>query len=114
MASELESDLLDTVDWGRKWLADFNAGKTQLVSFDWSNNIGAINVKMDDLFSRILLLRVCSCSVLGLGSYVISIAKTASKKIRALIHSMKFLSPDITPYLYKSTIQPCMEYSCHV
>ena len=28
-ASELESDLQDTVDWGRKWLVDFNAGKTQ-------------------------------------------------------------------------------------
>ena len=28
LASELESDLQDTVDWGRKWLLDFNAGKT--------------------------------------------------------------------------------------
>ena len=35
LASELESDLLDTLDWGMKWLVDFNAGKTQLVSFDW-------------------------------------------------------------------------------
>ena len=26
---------------------DFNTGKTHLVSFDQSNNIGAINVKMD-------------------------------------------------------------------
>ena len=34
LASELESDLRDTMDWGRKWLADFNAGKIQLVSFD--------------------------------------------------------------------------------
>ena len=47
LASELESDLQDTVDWGRKWLVDFNAGKIQLVSFDWSNNTGAIDVKMD-------------------------------------------------------------------
>ena len=31
LASEFESDLPDTVDWGRKWLVDFNAGKTQLV-----------------------------------------------------------------------------------
>ena len=44
---ELESDLWDTVDSGRKWLVDFNAGKTQLVSFDWSNNTGAIDVKMN-------------------------------------------------------------------
>ena len=47
LASELESDLRDTVDWGRKWVADFNAGKTQLVLFDWSKNTGAIDVKMD-------------------------------------------------------------------
>ena len=47
LASELESDLQDTVDWGRKWLVDFNAGKTQIVSFDRSKNTGAIDVKMD-------------------------------------------------------------------
>ena len=28
LASELESDLWDTVDWSRKMLVDFNAGKT--------------------------------------------------------------------------------------
>ena len=47
LASELEFDLQDTVDWGKKWLIDFNAGKTQLLSFDWSNNNGSIDVKMD-------------------------------------------------------------------
>ena len=47
LASELESDLRDTVDWGKKWLVDFNAGKTQLVLFDGSNNTGSIDVKMD-------------------------------------------------------------------
>ena len=47
LASELESDLQDTVDWGKKWLVVFNAGKTQLVSFDWLNNTGSIDLKMD-------------------------------------------------------------------
>ena len=47
-------------------------------------------------------------------SYIISIAKTASKKIGALICSMKFLSPEVAMYLYKSTIRPCMEYCCLV
>ena len=47
LASELESDLQNTVDWGRKWLVDFNAGKLHLVLLDWSNNSGAIDVKMD-------------------------------------------------------------------
>ena len=35
------------MDWGRKWLVDFNAGKTKLVSFDRSNNTSVIDVKMD-------------------------------------------------------------------
>ena len=30
LISELESDLRDSVDWGRKWLVDFNTGK-----LDW-------------------------------------------------------------------------------
>ena len=29
------------------WLVDFNAGKTQLILFDQSNNNGSIDVKMD-------------------------------------------------------------------
>ena len=46
-ASDLEFDLRNTVEWGKKWPVDFNAGKTQLVLFDWSNNNGFIDVKMD-------------------------------------------------------------------
>ena len=60
MASELESvvrrlgqevggalTVKVTIDWDRKWFADFNAGKSQLTLFDRSNNAGAIDVKMD-------------------------------------------------------------------
>ena len=53
-------------------------------------------------------------SELDWGSYIISIAKTTSKKIGALICSMKFFSPEVALYLYKSTIHPCMEYCCHI
>ena len=53
-------------------------------------------------------------SKLGWGSYIISIAQIASKKIGALICSMKFLCPEVALYLYKSTIRLCMEYCCHV
>ena len=117
LASELESDLWGTVDSGGKWL-DFNAGKAQLVSFDWSNNNGSIDVKMDysvlEEKSSFKILGLTFSSKLGWGSYIISIAKTASKKIGALIHSMKFLSPEVALYLYKSTICSCMEYCCHV
>ena len=56
LASDLESDLRDIVDWGRKWCADFNVGKTQLVSLGRSNNTGAIDVKMDGSFKMLSLL----------------------------------------------------------
>ena len=64
--------------------------------------------------SSFKILGLTLSSKLDWGSYVISIAKTASKKIGTLIRSMKFLSPKVALYLYKSTIRPCMEYCCHV
>ena len=118
LASELESDLRDTVDWGRKWLVHFNAGKTQLVSFDRSKNTGAIDVKMDGSVleekASFKMLGLTFSSKLDWGSYTVSIVKTASKKIGALIRSMKFLSPEVALYLYKSTTRPCIEYCCRV
>ena len=60
------------------------------------------------------MLGLTFCPKLDWGSYIISIAKIASKKIGALICSMKFISPGVALYLYKSTICPCMEYFCHV
>ena len=100
------------MDWGKKWLVDFNAGKTQLVSFDLSNNNGSINVKMGGSIveekSSFKMLGLTFSSKLDWGSYIISIAKTASKKIGALIRFMKFLSLEVALYLYKSTIYSCM------
>ena len=46
LASEPEIDLQDTIDWSKKWLVDFKARKAKLLSFDWSNNSGAIDLKM--------------------------------------------------------------------
>ena len=60
------------------------------------------------------MLGLTFLSKLDWGSYIIYIAKTASKKIRALIRPMKFLSPEVALYLYKSVIRPCIEYCCHV
>ena len=65
LASELESDLRDTVNWSKKW-------------------------KWMGLFLRKIHLLRC---------WIISIAKTAFKKIGALIPSMKFLSLEVALYL---------------
>ena len=118
LGSELESDLRGIVDWGRRWTVDFNAGKTQLVSFDRSKNTGAIDVKMDGSVleekASFKMLGLTLSSKLDRSSYIFSIAKTASKKIGALIRSTTFLSPEVVLYLYKSTIRPGMECCCHV
>ena len=105
------------------WLLNLNlidetlwtgAGSGLLISMlgKQSNTTGAIGVKMDGSVleekSFFKMLGFTFSSKLDWGSYIISIAKTASKKIGALIRSMKFLSPEVALYLYKSTIWPCM------
>ena len=118
LASEHEADPRETVDWCRRWLVDFNAGKTQLVLFHRFNDTGAIDVKMDGSVleekSSFKMLELNFSSKLDWGWYAISIAKTASKKTGVLIHSMKFLSFEVALDLYDSTICPCLEYYCHV
>ena len=100
------------MDWGKKWLVDFNAGKIQLFSFDRSSNTSAIDVKVDGSVleenSSFKMRGLIFSSKLDWNSYIISIAKTASKRFGALIRSMKFLSPEVATYLDKSAIQPCI------
>ena len=46
------------------------------------------------------MLGLTFSSKLDWGSYIISIDKSASKKIAALIRSLKFLSPQVALYKY--------------
>ena len=112
------NQIYKTLGWSKKWIVDFIARETQLVLFDQSNNNCFIDVKMDGSVleekSPFKILGLTFSSKLDWGSYIISIAKTASKKIGSLIRSMKFLSPKVALYLYKSAICPCVEYYCHV
>ena len=85
LASELESSLRDTVDWSRKWLVDFNAGKAQLDSFDWSKNTGAIDVKMDGSVleekSSFKMLGLTFSSKLAWRSYITLLLKLPPRKL---------------------------------
>ena len=118
LASEHKSDSRDTLDWGKRWLVDFNAGKTQLVSFNQSNNNDSTDVEMDEFVleekSSSKMLGLTFFSKLDCSSYIILIAKTASKKIGTLIRSMKLPFPEVVLHLYNSIICPCMEYCCHI
>ena len=90
-----------TLGWGRKWLIDFNAGNMDGSVFE------------EKLSFKIL--GVTFSSKLDWGTYIISIAKTASKKIGAFSMNFNKVSfSKVAVYLYKSTIWPCMEYCCHV
>ena len=64
--------------------------------------IFGIDVKMDgSVFEEkpsLKILGVTFSSKLAWGTYIISIAKTDSKKIGALIHAMKFRSPEVALY----------------
>ena len=60
------------------------------------------------------MLGLTFSSKLDWGSYIVTIAKTACQQIGALIHSMKFLSPEVALYLYKFNKRSYMEYCCHV
>ena len=78
--------------------------------FDCFNNTGAIDVKINRSIleekSYFKMLGLTFSSNLDWGSYIIAIVKTTSKKIGALIRSMKFLSPEFAFYLYKSGLVP--------
>ena len=105
-----------TLDCARKWLADYSVGKTQLVSFDQSSNTVAIAVVVICSWGKIIfkMLGLSFSSKLDWGYYIFFIAKTASKKIGALIRSMNFLSSEVVMRLCKFTMRSCMEYCCHV
>ena len=95
LASEFKSDPWNIVDWDRKKLLDYNARKTPLVLLDQSNNnnTGAIIVKMNGSVLKekpsVKMLRLTFSSKFDWNYYIISIAKTAPKKIGALICSIK-------------------------
>ena len=102
LSSEPETDLQDTVDWSKKWLVDFSAGKTQLALLGRSNNTGSIDVKMDGR-KHLLFLRKHLLRCWGWPSLLL---KQPLWKLEPC--SMKFLSGEVALYLYKSTINPCM------
>ena len=81
------------MDLGRKWLVDFNAGKIQLNLFEWSNSSGAIDKKMNGFYMKekpsFKMQGMCFSSDFDWCSYIVSIVKTASKKIGALICLLK-------------------------
>ena len=117
LASELESDLWDTVDWGKKWLVNFNAGKAQLFLFDWSDNTNAFDFKKDCSVLRENCLLKC-WSWLSVLNWIGALTLSLLIKLLQKNWSLNMLSEvpffEVALYFYKSAICPCMEYCCHL
>ena len=73
------------MDLGKKLLVDFDAGKPQLVLFDWCNNTGSFDVKMDGSFlektSSFKMLGLTFSSNLNWGSYIPLLLKLLPRKL---------------------------------
>ena len=73
--------IYETLGWGSKWLVNFNARKTHLVSFDRLTTLLLLMWKWTGLFLKKNHPLRCWGWLLDRGSYMISIAKTVSKKL---------------------------------
>ena len=119
------------MDWGQKWFVVFNAGKTQLILFDQNRpihfhinntsviNTGDVDVKMDGSVlkekSSSKMLGLIFSSKLDWDFYIISIAKSASKKLEYWFVLWSFFLLSllcISINLPYSHIY--MKYCCHV
>ena len=71
--------------WGKEWLVNFSAEKTQLVLFDWSNNTSSIDVKMDGSVleekSSFKILGLTFSSKLDLDSNISLLLKLLPRKL---------------------------------
>ena len=90
--SNREFDVWDTVDWSRKFLVDFNVGKTVLVSFVRDDIITGMLLmwklmRLEEKWS-LKMLRLSFFIWIGL-KFFVSITKTFFKEIGAVIHSLE-------------------------
>ena len=99
--------------WGNnlKWLLNLNLIYETLCTV--TSLITMVLITMD---GSVLLRCLAWPSHLNwIGALALSpLLKLPQRKFELSIYSMKFLSPEVALYLYKSSICPCMEYSCHV
>lgn len=90
--SELESDL-ETLDWGRKWLVNFDTGKAKRVLFYRWNNLVLL---MSKCFSLSYMKNHQDAGIFSLLSWIgvltlSSLLQAPVRTLEVLIRSMKFL-----------------------
>lgn len=118
LAASLEKDLQPVVDWGRKWLVNFNASKMKLLSFTHHREPSLPPIPMADAqlheSAPLYLLGLTLSTDMRGNKYIDSIGSSTTRKVGSLCHARKFFSSESILQIYKSTIYPCMEYYCHI
>ena len=117
--AHLNSDLVHISDWGNRNLVNFNSSKTQFMHLTLRRNIPD-NYPLQ--FDNTPLTPSPSLNILGISysqdlnfkDHVISLVKSASKKLGVLSRLRNFFNPTQLLTLYRGLIRPCMEYNSHV
>ena len=115
-AGELELDLRSIVEWGDRWLVTFNAAKTKLIYFNRHRYPLLVPVEMNGIKlseeTSFRLLDLNFSRSMDWKPYIQFIG--CFKESEFPFWAQRFLTPESILYLYKSTIQPCMEYCSHI
>ena len=114
-ASELESDLRECEQKQKKCLVDFNAAKTQMVSFCLFSKTGTILVKMDETVldekSFFKMLGLTFSSKLDSSSYIISNARTVWNTV-VISRLVVVVDSGIVGQTTKMDRQNCWSFTC--
>ena len=117
--AHLNSDLAHISNWGKSNLVKFNSSKTQFMHITMRRNTpAAYPLQFDSTqltpSSSLNILGVSFSPDLSWKDHIISLAKSASKKLGVLSRLQTFFNPAQLLTLYRGFIRPCMEYNSHV
>ena len=117
--AHLVSDLSVISNWGNRNLVNFNASKTQFLHFTTRFNLPqSYPLSFDNTeispSSSLNILGLTFCQNLSWKDHIMSLAKSASKRLGVLSRLRSFFSPTQLLTLYRGLVRPCMEYSSHV
>jgi hypothetical protein len=116
---QLTSDLSRISNWGRENMVVFNASKTQFLHLSTRQNLPHnYNIFFENTQLKpsplLNILGVSFSRDLSWKDHIISLSKSASKRLGVLRRLQNFFTPPQLLALYRGVVRPCMEYASHV
>ena len=113
--NSFQSDLKAIEEWAEKWLVNFNAKKTQLMTISRkksksiNEDITFVNENLIEV-ENIKLLGINITSSLDWNYHINHLAKHAGQRLGILRKARKILPPASISTLYKTKVRSIMEY----